>query len=312
VRALQRFEVVVIQHEDGRQGRSGRLARVAGLRSVIYPALYLRRRWQRWRSASALQAWANLSNTLAEDPIVAVANFSGNFAIGARSDILRRLMLTGCYEPELVEICRKYVDPHRDVIDVGANVGLYTVLFASLAPAQRILAIEPTPAALARLRRNLAINGVIERVEVYAGAASGTESPVQMRVVTGREEYSTAGELAHPSVSGAAFETLAVPARTVDALVRERRLDPGFVKIDVEGTEHTVLAGLLATIAEFRPVILAELSDPLLKRNGSSAREVMEVIRRQGYELTDPLVPGAPPGARPFGDLLCVPSGWKE
>jgi FkbM family methyltransferase len=275
----------------------------------LHPALYLRRHWHKWRNASALRAWANLSNTLVEDPIVAIANFSGNFVIGARSDILRRLMLTGSYEPELVEICRRYVDPHRDVIDVGANVGLYTVLFSSLAPLQRVLAIEPAPAALARLRRNLAINGVTDRVEVYAGAASATVSPVQMRVVTGREEYSTAGELAHPSVIGATFETLAVPASTLDALVSERRLNPGFVKIDVEGTEHTVLAGMQATIAEFRPVILAELSDPLLKRNGSSAHEVIEGIRRQGYALTDPLAPGAPAGVRPFGDLLCVPLG---
>jgi len=70
-----------------------------------------------------------------------------------------------------------------------------------------------------------------------------------------------------------------------------------------------VLAGMMATIAKSRPVILAELSDPLLRRNGSSAREVIELIQRQGYALTDPLAPGSPAGARTFGDLLCIPLG---
>jgi FkbM family methyltransferase len=281
---------------------------MAGVRSLLYPALYLRRRWHSWRNASALRAWANLSKSLVEDPVVQIASFSGRFAIGARSDILRRLMLTGSYESGLVDVCRRYVDPQRDVIDVGANIGLYTVLFASLAPARRVLAVEPTPAALARLRCNLAMNGVADRVDVFAGAASATELTVRMRVVTGREEYSTAGELAHPSASGAAHETLSVPGKTLDSLVVERGLDPGFVKIDVEGTEHAVLAGMVATIAAFRPVVLAELSDPLLKRNGSSAREVIEFLRQQGYVLTDPLAPGTAAGVRQFGDLLCVPA----
>ena len=115
------------------------------------------------------------------------------------------------------------------------------------------------------------------------------------------------GALVHPSVGGAAFETVEVAAQTIDSLVSTFALNPGFVKIDVEGMEHTVLAGMRSTMENFQPVILAECSEPLLRRNGSSAREIMREITRFGYLISDPLVPGAAPGTRAYGDILCIP-----
>jgi len=249
----------------------------------------------------------NLKRLLAEDPTMQVPGYPGRFVVGRESDILRRILVAGDYEPELVQACRQHVDPRRDAIDVGANIGLYALLLADLAPRGRVLAIEPTPNALQRLRRNIAMNGQESRVVVFPGAAAAADATVAISTVPGREEYSTAGSLGHPSISGANFETLSVAARTVDNLVAEHSLNPGFVKIDVEGMEHTVLAGMHATMETHRPVILAELSDPLLRRNGSSAAQVLSEIRRHNYQISDPVHSQREPGNCPYGDILCVP-----
>ncbi len=261
----------------------------------------------RRRMAIEAATVATLSACLAEDPVVAVRGFPGKYAIGGQSDLFRRIALSGSYEPELVAICRDRVDPDRDVVDVGANVGLYTVLFADLAPRRRTLAIEPTAGALARLRRNVAANGADSRVDIFEGVVSDRPGELQLSVIPGREEYSSLGAMDHPSVAGARVETMTTVAATVDALVAARNLVPGFVKIDVEGMEHLVLRGMTAVLQTSRPLVLAELSDPLLRSNGSSAREVIRMMQAYGYEVTDAVDPQRPAGERSFGDMLCVP-----
>lgn len=279
------------------------------VRAIRRPAAALLRRWRRWRYAPRLQIMTSLASVLAEDPVITVAGYPGRFAISPKSDILRRVLVSGTYEPALAQLCREHVDAGRDAIDVGANIGLYSMLLADLVRGGRVLAVEPTPGALRRLRRNIAMNGRDDRVVVFPGAAAAASSTVSIAIVPGREEYSTAGALVHPSVGGAAFETVEVAAQTIDSLVSTFALNPGFVKIDVEGMEHTVLAGMRSTMENFQPVILAECSEPLLRRNGSSAREIMREITRFGYLISDPLVPGAAPGTRAYGDILCIP--WK-
>ena len=106
---------------------------------------------------------------------------------------------------------------------------------------------------------------------------------------------------------GAAFNIETVTASTVDQLVAEYALNPGFIKVDVEGLEHLVFSGASDVLARCRPVILAELTDPLLKSNGSSAKEVVDMIAAHNYQITDPLRPSVVPGTREFGDILCVP-----
>ena len=281
-------------------------------RSLRRPAAALLRRWRLWRNAPRTQVLANLSTVLVEDPVVRVDGYPGRYAIGAKSDIFRRVLVSGTYEPELAQVCREHVDAARDAIDVGANIGLYSLLLADLLRGGRVLAIEPTPAALGRLRRNIVANGCDAQVLVYAGAAAASNGTVSIATVPGREEYSTAGALSHPSVGNAAFETIQIAAQTIDSLVAAFGLRPGFVKIDVEGMEHTVLAGMSSTIETFQPVILAELSDPLLRRNGSSAREILQRLRGYGYVISDPLAVNKAAGTRQYGDILCIPGRQRH
>ena len=281
--------------------------RTKAMRVLLLPMILLRQRWGAWRSGPVRRVAENMVSALVEDPVIRVRGYPGQFAVGRTSDILRRIVIFGTYEPELVGVCKANVDAARDAIDVGANIGLYSVLLTTLCRG-RVLAIEPTPAALVRLRRNLLMNGVEGRVVVFPGAAGAGATELDIRTVTGREEYSTGGQQLHPSAVGSEFVTVSVQAQTVDSLVKEHNLDPGFIKIDVEGMEHTVLAGMRSTLEKHRPVILAELNDPMLRMNGSSSMEIIGYLRSLGYTLSDPLAEWRAPGDRSYGDLLCVPA----
>lgn len=285
-----------------------RFTQQPAVRALLAPALATRRAALGWRHRARLRDLDRLRSVLAADAVVRLDAFDGTFAVGTGSDLFERIALDGHYEPELAGVCRAHLDLGRDAIDVGANVGFYTVLMARALPDRRVLAIEPTPAALGRLKSNLERNGVSDRTVIFEGAAAAAAGRLPISVVDGREEYASLGALVHASVIGAANTTLDIAATTLDALVAEHELAPGFIKIDVEGAEMSVLQGAAETLRVHRPVVLAELTAPLLEAQGTSAEAVLGLFREAGYSVSDPLAPGVPPGRRRYGDVLAVPS----
>lgn len=277
------------------------------VRTVLEPLLAGRRALLRRRARAQQERFERFSGLLAEDPVLRIDDFRGTFAISPGSHLLSRIALDGSYEPEMAAICRAHLDPARDAIDVGANVGFFSVLMARELPGRRVLAIEPTPGALARLHANLSRNGVADRVLVVEGAAAAEAGHFDLSVIEGREEYASLGPLVHTAIAGEAHRTVRVATTTLDDLVEAHGLAPGFIKIDVEGAEAAVLEGARQTLARHRPVVMAEINDPLLRQQGSSLRAVLALLTDAGYDLSDPSHPGQRPGLRPYGDVLAVP-----
>ena len=128
------------------------------------------------------------------------------------------------------------------VLDVGANVGAYTLLFAKwVATGGRVYAFEPAAASRAGLARHLAINGLADRVMIRREAVSNTSGT--RRFV----ELGTDGgnRIARPSDA----DTVEVPAVSIDEFCSASRVIPDVIKIDVEGAELDALRGARQTIA---------------------------------------------------------------
>jgi FkbM family methyltransferase len=277
------------------------------LRRVLWPAIALRRRLRAGPKPDLKAVLDRLARSLAEDPVLDVPEFQGRFAMAARSRLFRRLVEHGEYEPVLTRRCLELLDPDRDVIDVGANIGFHTVLLSRQLRAGRLLAVEPTANALRRLRRNVELNGVGDKVTVFEGVASNAPGSLEISTVNDAEEFSSLGGIRHPAMAGVPTTLERVAATTIDELTQTLGLAPGFIKIDVEGFEHFVFEGAVHTLETHRPVIVSELSDYLLRRNGASALAIVERLRRFDYDVVDPLHPGEAPGYREFGDIVCVP-----
>ncbi len=118
------------------------------LRGAFYPISITRGIYLRKKIEAQHEIINNLKELLVEHPIIKVDEFQGNFFLDCRSDLFKRLVINKCYEPKLAQCCRDLIDKNRDAIDIGANVGFFTVLFAKELNNRKVLAIEPTKQAL--------------------------------------------------------------------------------------------------------------------------------------------------------------------
>ncbi|WP_413934479.1 FkbM family methyltransferase [Nitrospira sp. BLG_1] len=274
---------------------------------MISPVQHFRASALQKSRAGKREVVRNLRNVLVTDPEVVIKEFEGKFSIDYRSDLFERIVIDGHYEPDLVRFCKKYLVGRRDVLDIGANIGFYTVMFAKNLHGRRVVAVEPTQNALKRLRTNITLNHVEDRVVVYEGVVTDKAEKVTMKVIPGKEEYSSIGVMEHPSIVQEEYVSEEVDSITVDDLVERFNIDPGFMKVDVEGGEHLVFSGAKKTLSISRPIILSELSDFLLTRNGGSSMEVVNLLRQYDYDVIDPLNPWAPVGYKSFGDVIGFP-----
>jgi len=277
------------------------------LRSLLSGPRALRRRYLRWRAQPLNETLSILSDILESDVIIRVKEFDGRFSLDARSDLFRRIAISGSYEPRLVDIFRRCVDPGRDVVDIGANAGFYSVLGAKLTK-KRVLSVEPTTTMAKRLLINLALNNVSDQVVVFEGLVSDKTGVSSINFIPGKEEYSSIGKLVHPSIYGISYESRSVPSSTLDDLIRQHDLNPGIIKVDVEGAEGLVFAGGLQTLKTYRPFVLSEFSTVLLSNMGTSPQELISRFEQLNYVVLDPIDPKAKLGCRGFSDILAVPA----
>lgn len=158
-------------------------------------------------------------------------------------------------EPELARL-DALVKPGSVVIDVGANVGLYSLVCARIVgEGGLVLAIEPNPEMLMRLDANVRRNRHLQ-VRPRAFAASDAIGP--------RTFYENLGKpnsfsLVHRDPGAQGFSVLAVP---LDELVRWEKLTApvDLIKIDAEGSEDEVIRGAEGIISRDRPAIIAEVN----------------------------------------------------
>ena len=280
------------------------------LKFLFYPAIAARGFFIQNKLKIQKELIEGFQGILVNDPLIRVPEFQGQFYLDSRSDLFKRILLDKCYEPNLVQCCINLIDRKRDAIDIGANVGFFTVLFANILHNRKVLSIEPTKLARKRLYKNITLNRVEEKVVVYEGAATNKTGEIEIKTIEGKEEYSSVGAMTLPCIATETFKIEKVISTTVDELVGIYAIDPGFIKIDVEGAEHLVLEGARNTIARRRPIILIELSDYLLKQNGSSGIDVINFVKKYNYDVINPIRPNVPlniKDLRSINNILCLP-----
>ncbi len=189
-------------------------------------------------------------------------------------------MWAGSYEPELVNLFKRALKPGMTVLDIGANIGYFSVLAAGLVGnSGQVHAFEPDATCFARLKKNLAALPWAQAHSIAVGDQAGTA----------RFHYSKKGDetgwgsLLLGEDNACAQETL-VPVMSLDAWAcgqAIRRVD--FIKMDVEGAEYRALKGAEALLYKHRPVIVAELNEVCLRRDHREPTDVLSLLRTAGY-----------------------------
>lgn len=187
---------------------------------------------------------------------------SFGFTVDGRTDdlIQRYLYLFGVWEPNTTQWVREHLQPGDVVVDVGANIGYFSLLSASIVgPTGRVLAFEPVPSIADALEANVARNGLpVEVRRVAVGDEAGS-------IEVFRSRSTNIGRSGTRASDGAVSEGLVPVVRGSDAVPRELWSRTRLVKIDVEGDEGRVLHGLVPVLADLRPgaAVLTEVTpDP--------------------------------------------------
>jgi FkbM family methyltransferase len=202
-------------------------------------------------------------------PVVLTDRRGLRFELIDQHEIASFLRHGGHFERAEIEIAGRIVQPGDTTVDVGANIGYFAIGFAkAVGPAGAVYAFEPSGANLARLRRNLELNGSppIHIEELAVGAEEGTLRLADYGPGYGSWSSTVRGTIESGGLTLAPVGTEAVDAVRLDAYAADHGIEHiDLLKVDVEGAEPAVvegMAGLLAAGAV--DLMLIEVSDETL------------------------------------------------
>jgi FkbM family methyltransferase len=234
--------------------------------------------------------WNVVSNMLqfADHRFNARTVFNMNFSGNTVDQIQRRIYYFGLWEPNLTAFLERRLSPGDLFVDVGANIGYFSLLAAKLVgPTGKVLAIEASPIIFEKLANNIKQNKLNN---IVAHNLAVSDSNGIARVYMAPE--GNIGETTILETKGHTFES-EIPCRRLDEILSSEDLQrTKVIKIDVEGAEWSVISGMpqvLDSCPESLEFVI-EISPKRLAALGKSAGEILQVFEMAGfnaYELVN-------------------------
>ncbi len=180
----------------------------------------------------------------------------------------------GTHEAPVQRVLEKVLRPGAVFLDVGANVGFYSVIAARLVGgAGRVVSFEPVPTNCKCIAHNAGLNG-FSQITARGEALGEAEGEAEF-ILSGHATWGRLASVGVPPADPAG--RMKVQIRRLDTLVEQGLVpQPGVMKIDVEGSELPVLTGARRTIEASRPSMIIEL-------HGTNA-EMDQVLSELGYK----------------------------
>lgn len=206
--------------------------------------------------------------------------------------ISRTLALNGKREMQLRGILEEVVKPGMCIFDLGANIGYYAIWEAlRVGPEGRVYCIEPSPANFALLGKNIELNGMGDRMEIYNLGAADRVGEADFHLAeysnlhTFMAEQYKFGDKSKKLLKG---QTIKVPLTTVSEFAKgKRKID--LIRMDVEGFEVEVIDGMeeaFKTDPAFGPAICFETHFPKYDDTHHSMRKRLRGLFERGYRVT--------------------------
>ncbi|MFM9368924.1 FkbM family methyltransferase [Streptomyces sp. Da 82-17] len=252
-------------------------------------AVTLGRRYVRSGVGRRGRAWAAehwLNPYLKEHPRrrVVESGFGTRFAVDTRDLIQRYLYLFGVWEPHMTGWLQSRLRPGDVFVDVGANIGAFSVLGSRLVGSSgRVVAIEASPAFHRRVLQHAELNDC-RNIRAVNTAVSDEHKTLTF-VLASSQNMGANSIVPYEGVAESAFEIEAVPLAEVlepDEVARAR-----VIKIDVEGAEGSVIRGLAPLLGKLREdvEIAVEVTPDRMEQLGDHVEELLEVMREHGFHV---------------------------
>jgi FkbM family methyltransferase len=188
----------------------------------------------------------------------------------------------------VLRLIKKLLPKDGVFIDIGANIGSFSLVAAHVAPKGEVHSFEPSGHHFSRLSHNVALNGFGNVVLNQKGLHDqpGTATLFLPKSV-GEINNSGAASLYHDAAQSSGNQvTEEVSLIRLDDYVRDKAIDRiDMIKIDIEGAEFSALKGAVETLARFRPVVLMELDLDNLRRAGCEPAAIMDFWDDLDYQV---------------------------
>jgi FkbM family methyltransferase len=231
----------------------------------------------RWRLIDPAVALAPALRSSTQ-PIVIRLRDGLRMQIDGSSQTGRMLYATGEYESETSRLVQRLLRPGQTMIDVGANIGYFTLVGArAVGPQGRVVAFEPVAGVRERLVTNLRLNG-LANVTVRDEALSASSGTAVF--FTGPQDDTGLASLRPLKAS---TQVSVVQARLDDLWDAGRPI--ALIKIDVEGGEMAAIEGMTECLSRHSPDLIVEVTDEYLRALGASAGSLVSFLADRGYKM---------------------------
>lgn len=181
--------------------------------------------------------------------------------------------LRGGTEFEVALLMHEFVRPGWVVYDLGANIGIYSMLYSKLVGnTGKVVSFEPLPANLMDLKENLELNSC-RNVSIRSMAVGKVRTQCMFEI----GQNNTEGKLVNDDL--ATSSRIAVEVETLDELVKTGLPLPDLIKVDIEGGEADALEGAEQLISTRKPALFVELHTP------EQDRRVGAFLSKHGYDV---------------------------
>lgn len=184
----------------------------------------------------------------------------------------------GTYEESDFSMIVKLLQPGHTVLDIGGNIGFYSLSLAKQFPTSQFHAFEPIPKTFAQLKRNLEMNE-LPNVHIHNFGLSNEKKALTFYFYPEGSGNASSARLSERD----SVEEVACSVITVDEFARERNLRVDFIKCDVEGAELLVFQGANAVLDTHRPVVFSEILRKWSKKFNYDPNEIFQLFRSKNY-----------------------------
>jgi len=184
---------------------------------------------------------------------------------------------TGVWEDYTTDVVNRLVKPNDYVLDIGANIGYFSVIFSKLVGENgKVFAFEPTSDYLKTLKLNLAANN-ISHCEVLPYGLSNKEQELEIYL-------NVHSATLHDPLKNEITPKEIIKLDTLDNFITKNKIDKiDFIKIDVDGHEPLILEGAWETLEKYKPIILLEISHMHYLKAGYNAWNFYKMLKDKQY-----------------------------
>jgi len=206
--------------------------------------------------------------------------FGYKFWLNDSGYIDKQIISRGVFEPKMTTVAEDLIKSGDVVLDVGANIGYYTVIFSKLVGEfGKVFAFEPTKHFREVLKQNVESNKLKNIEIIDVGLSNKTQ---KLSIDIGPSSATLHSPDGYDHIVGNEDISLI----TLDEFIRSRKLEKiDFIKIDIDGHEPLLFKGAWETLDKYSPVIIFEVSHLHYLEAGFAAWEFYDLIRAKGYRF---------------------------